>query len=139
MNPYTACSSFELYCFPSKGIEKPNTLLIKQLDVAVQWQFYGGSGSPSPNSLPHPLTVFLHDRYNIYHKMPAISMSDTLIGTCCKMSAAVQNKFQVSYLYTMKCQLLSCNKCPVSYLEMLGTYPTQQVYMKLLGTEMSYT
>ena len=32
-------------------------------------------------------------------------MSDTLVGTCCKMSATVQNK------------------CQASYLEMLGTHP----------------
>ena len=30
------------------------------------------------------------------------------------------------------------NKCQVSYLEMLGTYPVYQVYMKLSGSEMSY-
>ena len=30
------------------------------------------------------------------------------------------------------------NKCQVSYLEMLGTYPVNQVYMKLSGSEMSY-
>ena len=31
------------------------------------------------------------------------------------------------------------NRCQVSYLEMLGTYPIYQVYMKLSGIEMSYT
>ena len=31
------------------------------------------------------------------------------------------------------------NKCQVSYLEMLGTYPVYQVYMKPSGSEMSYT
>ena len=31
------------------------------------------------------------------------------------------------------------NKCQVSYLEMLGTYPVYQVYMKLSGSEMPYT
>ena len=31
------------------------------------------------------------------------------------------------------------NECLVSYLELLGTYPIYQVYMKLSGIEMSYT
>ena len=90
------------------------------------------------------------------------SMSGTLLGTCRKMSATVQN-------LTTKCQLL----VKLSYLQMLGTYPTagihetvrkwnvlymtysrytwncqevkcpihdlQQVYTKLSGIEMSYT
>ena len=54
------------------------------------------------------------------------------------------NKFQASYISTTKCQLLSMN---VSYCQqisgvlprMLGTYPIYEVYMKLSGSEMSYT
>ena len=42
------------------------------------------------------------------------------------MSATVQNKFQVCYVYipTTKCQQMSGN----IYLEMLGTYPTAGIH-----------
>ena len=50
------------------------------------------------------------------------SMSNTLLSkyACCKMLATV-----------------TINECQVPYLEMLGTYLIQQVYMKLSGIEMS--
>jgi len=38
------------------------------------------------------------------------------------------NKFQVSYIPTTKCQLRTVNKCQVSYLEMLGTYPIAGIH-----------
>ena len=60
-------------------------------------------------------------RYNTM-KCQLQSMSGTSLGTCCKMSAIVQNKFQVSYLPR------NVNKCQVSYL---GTYIIWQVDMKL--------
>ena len=53
------------------------------------------------------------------------SMLGTLVGTCRKMSATVQNKFKVSYLPRMSATI---NKCQVSYLVMLGTYPIAGVY-----------
>ena len=37
------------------------------------------------------------------------------------------NKFQVSYIPTMKCQLL-VKKCQVRYLEMLATYPIAGIH-----------
>jgi len=45
-------------------------------------------------------------------------MSGTLVGTCHKMSATVQNKFQVSYL-KLKCQLLTIN---VRLVMLTGSY-----------------
>ena len=51
------------------------------------------------------------------------SMSGTLLDT--HMSATVQNKFQVSYLTR---NVSYINKCQVSYLEMLGTYPIASMH-----------
>ena len=48
------------------------------------------------------------------------------------------NKFQASYIPYHEMSA-TVNKCQVSYPEMLGTYPVYQVYMKLSGSEMSYT
>ena len=55
------------------------------------------------------------------------SMSGTILGTCCKMSATVQNKF------TTNCQLLAI------YQWLSGIIPRNVRYMKLSGIEMSYT
>ena len=56
--------------------------------------------------------------------------------TCCNMSAKVQKNF--CYL-TYKKMSATINKCQVSYLEMSDTYSIADIYMKLSGTEMSYS
>ena len=63
-------------------------------------------------------------RYNTT-KCQLQSMSGTLLGTCRKMSATVQNKFQVSYLHVPQKMSATINKCPVSYLE---TYPVAGIH-----------
>ena len=68
---------------------------------------------------------YLQCRYNTI-KFQLQSMSGTLLGTCCKMSATVQNEFQISYppqnvSYTVK-------KYQVSYLEMSYTRPVAGIH-----------
>ena len=63
-------------------------------------------------------------RYNAM-KCQLQSMSGTSLDTCRKMSATVQNKFHVSYYHEMS---VTINKCLVSYLEMLGTYPIAGIH-----------
>ena len=62
----------------------------------------------------------------------------SVVPTCRNMSATVQINFR--YLVYLPRNVSYCQpKCQLSYLEMLGTYPVYQVYMKLSGIEMSYT